>query len=72
MILATWIPYLGKFVEKERFYISSVLLERSHPYYELGYAFTNRYMSVGIFAGFNNVKYDGVSVEFEFELFRRW
>jgi hypothetical protein len=72
MILATWIPYLGKFIEKERFYISSVLLERSHPYYELGYAFTNRYMSVGIFAGFNNVKYDGVSVEFEFELFRRW
>ena len=72
LILATWVPYLGKFIEKERFYVSAVALERSKPYYELGYAFTNRYMSVGFFAGFNNVKYDGFSIEFEFELFRRW
>ena len=72
MLMATWIPYLGKYIEKERFYLSSVLLERSRPYYELGYGFTNRYISVGAFASFRNTHFDRVGVEFEFELFRRW
>lgn len=72
MFLATWIPYLGKYIEKERIYISSVLLESSRPYYELGYGFTNRYISVGAFASFRNTHFDRIGVEFEFELFRRW
>ena len=72
MLVATWIPYLGKYIEKERFYISSVLLERSRPYFELGYGFTNRYISVGAFASFQNTHFDRIGVEVEFELFRRW
>lgn len=72
MLVATWVPYLGKFIEKERFYISEVLLERSRPYYEVGYGFTNRYMSVGVFASFRNTHFDRIGVGFEFELFRRW
>lgn len=72
LLLATWIPYLGKYIEKERFYISGVLLERSRPYYEIGYGFTNRYISVGAFASFRNTKFEEFGVKFDFELFKRW
>ena len=72
MMAATWIPYLGKYIEKERFYLSGVLLERSRPYFELGYGFTNRYISVGAFASFKNTHFERIGVEVEFELFRRW
>ena len=72
MLVATWLPYVGKYIEKERFYLSTVLLEKSRPYYELGYGFTNRYISVGAFASFRNTHFDRIGVEVEFELFRRW
>ena len=72
MMAATWIPYLGKYIEKERFYLSSVLLERSRPYFELGYGFTNRYISVGAFTSFHNTRFERIGIELEFELFRRW
>ena len=32
LMIASWLPYVGKYIEKERFYINSVLLERSRPY----------------------------------------
>lgn len=72
MLVATWIPYLGKYIEKERFYVSAVKLDHTRPYTELGYGFTNRYISVGLFASFLGVQYQRAGVEFEFELFRRW
>ena len=72
MMAATWIPYLGKYIEKERFYLSAVLVEHTSPYYELGYGFTNRYISVGAFASFNGTRFDRIGVEVEFELFRKW
>lgn len=72
LLLATWIPYLGKYIEKERFYVSGVLLEKTRPYTELGYGFTNRYISVGAFASFRNAQFDQFGMKFDFELFRRW
>ena len=72
LMLATWIPYLGKFIEKERIYFNSVLLERSRPYYEIGYGFTNRYISVAGFASFKNTHFENVGFRFDFEIFRRW
>lgn len=72
MMLATWIPYLGKFIEKERFYLSGVQLERSRLYSEIGYGFTNRYISVGAFASFRNTRFDRLGVEVDIELFKRW
>ena len=72
MMAATWIPYLGKYIEKERFYLSSVLVEHTNPYFEIGYGFTNRYISVGAFASFNGTRFDRIGVEVEFELFRKW
>ena len=72
LLIATWIPYLGKYIEKERFYVSGVLLERSKPYYEIGYGFTNRYISVGAFASLRNREFDSFGMKFDFELFKRW
>ena len=72
MMVATWIPYLGKYIEKERFYLSGVLLERCRPYFELGYGFSNRYLSAAGFISFKNIRYQEIGFKFEFELFRRW
>jgi len=72
LMFATWIPYVGKYIEKERFYINSVLLERSRPYYEVGYGFTNRYISVAAFASFKNSHFERMGFKFDFEIFRRW
>ncbi len=72
MMIGSWVPYLGKYIERERFYFGTAIVERSKPYYELGYSFTNRYLSIGIFAGFNGRKYKEIGVDFDIELFRRW
>ena len=72
LLFATWLPYLGKYIEKERLYVSNVLLEHTRPYMELGYGFTNRYISVGLFASFLNVKFKEIGISFDFELFKRW
>lgn len=72
LLLATWIPYLGKYIEKERFYFSGVVLEHSKPYFELGYGFTNRYISVGAFTSFRNRHFAEFGMKFDFELFKRW
>ena len=72
LLFATWIPYLGKYIEKERFYFSGVLLEHSKPYFELGYGFTNRYISVGAFTSFRNRHFAEFGIQFDFEIFKRW
>lgn len=72
LLFATWIPYLGKYIEKERFYVSSVFVDHTRPYMELGYGFTNRYISVGLFASFLGAEFKKFGISFDFELFRRW
>ena len=72
LVFATWLPYVGKYIEKERFYLNSVLLERSRPYYEIGYGFTNRYISVAAFASFKSNHFQRFGFKFDFEIFRRW
>jgi long-chain acyl-CoA synthetase len=32
----------------DAFYLSTAIVERSKPYFELGYSFTNRYISIGM------------------------
>lgn len=72
MVFGTWLPYLGKYIEKERFYLSGVQLSHSRPYYEFGYGFTNRYISLGLFASFRGHRFDGCGLQVDFELFKRW
>ena len=72
MMVGSLVPYLGKFIERERFYLGTAIVEHSKPYFELGYSFTNRYISIGLFAGFKGTKYQEVGFDFNIELFRRW
>ena len=72
MLVATRLPLVGKLIEKERFYVNAVQMQASRPYYEVGYGFTCRFVSIGAFAGFSGLHYRSAGFKFDFELFRRW
>jgi hypothetical protein len=72
MLIASGIPYLGKFIEHERFYFGTAVIADSRPYFELGYSFTNRYVSLAMFAGFNGARFKQIGFDFSYEIFRRW
>ena len=42
------------------------------PYTEWGYGLSTRLVSLGFFAAFRELKFDGVGCRFGFELFRNW
>lgn len=71
-IFAAWLPLAGRFIEKERIYVNTLLVRNLHPYSEWGYGFTTRLISIGIFAAFQNTKFNGVGFRWDFELFRNW
>ncbi len=72
LLLASLTPFLGRYVERERAYISMLSIAHTRPYTELGYGFTCRYFSVGLFTSFFNVAFQEFGAKFTFELFRRW
>jgi hypothetical protein len=72
LLFATWLPYVGKYIEKERLYFSNVVVEHTRPYFEIGYGLTNRYVSLGFFASFLNTSFQKAGITFDFELFKRW
>lgn len=72
MLAVAWVPLIGRFVEKERLYVSSLVVRHLHPYSELGYGVTTRLMTLGVFAAFHNASFDGIGCRFGFELFRNW
>ena len=67
-----WTPLLGHFVETEMIYASVLSIQHTHMYSEVGYGFTNRYFSTGIFASFLNHKFQNFGCKFTIELFSRW
>jgi len=72
LLAAALIPLVGRYVERERFYWSGLLLANTRMYSELGYSFTCRFASVAFFASFFNTTYQEFGSKFTFELFRRW
>ncbi len=72
ILLTSWIPFVGRYIEMERLYISALFVRRLHPYIECGYGFTTRLLSMGFFVANKNGKFDGFGCKFGFELFRRW
>lgn len=71
-LFAAWLPWVGRFIENERYYVNALMVRHLHPYTEWGYGFKTRVASVGIFASFQNTKFQGVGCKFGFELFREW
>ena len=67
-----WTPLVGHFVETEMIYASVLSIEHTHLYSEVGYGFTNRYFSTGIFASFLNHRFQNFGCKFTIELFKRW
>ncbi len=72
LLVTSFIPVLGRYVERERFYWSGLLIEHSRPYFELGYGFTTRFFSMGFFGSFHNSEFQRFGMKFTFELFSRW
>ncbi len=72
LILLSWVPLVGNIVEKERFYFSALRLSALSNYMEVGYGFTNRLCSVGIFTSFKRFRYEALGFKFGFELFNKW
>ena len=72
LLALTWLPWAGRFIETERIYASALNIDNTRPYFEVGYGFTNRYFSTGIFASFLDHKFQKFGCKFTIELFRRW
>ena len=72
MMAASFVPFLGRYVEQERIYLSSLSIAHTRLYSELGYGFTCRIFSVGVFSSFLNTEFQEIGAKFTFELFRRW
>ncbi len=72
LMAASFVPLVGRYVERERIYLSSLTIAHSRLYSELGYGFTCRYFSIGFFASFLSTHFQETGAKFTFELFRRW
>lgn len=72
MMLLSHTPWIGRIVETERIYVSTMVVEHLHPYTEFGYGFTNRVFSMGVFWATKNGKFDGIGARIGLELFREW
>ncbi len=72
LLLTSFIPYLGHYVERERFYLNGLLIEHSRPYWEFGYGFSTHLCSIGLFGSFLDFSFQQFGAKFTIELFRRW
>lgn len=71
LLLLSWLPRVGHYVEMERVYVSLLDTRNVHPYVEVGYGFTCRLMSLGLFVS-NGRGNRVIGATFGFELFRHW
>lgn len=71
LLLLSWLPLIGHYMEMERIYVSALDVSSIHPYIELGYGFTTRWFSTGLFVS-NGHGNRTIGCKFGFELFRHW
>lgn len=71
LLLLSWLPLVGHYMEMERIYVSALDVRNVHPYVELGYGFTTRVFSMGFFVSSGQGNRT-VGCKFGFELFRHW
>lgn len=71
LLVLSRLPLVGHFMEMERIYLSALDVKANHPYVELGYGFTTRLFSCGLFV--SNGRGNRVfGCKVGFELFRHW
>lgn len=71
LLLLSWLPLVGHYMEMERIYVSWLDAHHIHPYFEVGYGFTTRLLSAGLFVS-NGKGNRSIGCKFGFELFRHW
>ncbi len=72
LLVFSFLPIIGKFIERETIYLSFLSIQHTRPYAEIGYGITNRFVSIGAFASFLNTSFKDFGLKFTFELFRKW
>jgi hypothetical protein len=72
MLLLSYLPLIGRYIEIERLYVSALSIQHTRPYFELGYGLTNRYFSTAIFTNLLGGKIQEFGCKFTVEIFRRW
>lgn len=72
LLILSWLPWVGRLIQKERIYLSALAIRHYFPYLECGYGFTNNIFSVGFFTGFTTKHFEGVGFRFGLELFENW
>ena len=72
LLVCSFLPFVGKAIEKERIYLSLLSIQHTRPYAELGYSVSTRFVSIGAFTCFLNMKIQDFGLKFTFELFRKW
>ena len=72
LLVFSFLPIIGKFIERETIYLSFLSIQHTRPYAEIGYGITNRFVSIGAFASFLNASFKDFGLKFTFELFRKW
>lgn len=72
LMLATWVPLVGRYVETERLYFSTLRIQHTRLYSEIGYGFTTRFITIGLFTSFLNTDMQEFGAKFNVELFRKW
>lgn len=72
LLVCSFLPFIGKFIENERIYFSFLSIKHTRPYFEVGYGVKTQFLSIGAFASFLNTKYNRFGIKLTFELFRKW
>lgn len=72
LLAVSHLPWTGHFIEMERLYASILASKNCHPYIELGYGFTTRLFSMGLFLSNDSGEIKEFGCKFGFELFRHW
>jgi hypothetical protein len=72
LMILSFIPRIGNFIEKEKLYGSLLGVHNLWPYAEFGYGFVNRIFSAGIFCGVSRQHFEGFGLKIGFELFNNW
>lgn len=71
LLVLSRIPFLGHYIEMERIYVSGLDVRNVHPYVEIGYGFTCRLFSIGLFVS-NGHGNRVIGATIGLELFRHW
>lgn len=71
LLFLSWLPVVGHYMEMERIYVSWLDAHHIHPYFEVGYGFTTRLLSAGLFVS-NGKGNRSFGCKIGFELFRHW